>query len=264
MWIDSHCHLDAAPFIGHVAKVVDLARERGVSHIIIPSTERARFANVFKIAHTVSICSYALGIHPLCVALSSEADLDTLEIMVQEKLQDKRFVAIGEIGLDFYQLDPNDSVTREKQEYFFCRQLKIAKKYHLPVLLHTLRSVDSVLKYLHQYGISSGIAHAFNGSLQQAKAYISQGFKISFCGTVTYERAHQRRLLAMELPIDAIVVETDAPDLPPFWRNKKENSPAELPRIADIIANLRGISSKELARATSQNVISVLPRLRVL
>lgn len=261
VWIDTHCHLNAEPFSGKVPQTVELSKKNGVSHILIPSIDRDSFTDVHHIAHTVDGCSYALGIHPLYVPQSPESDLDVLEQWVQEKMMDNRFVAIGEIGLDFYLPERCTPAAREKQEYFFCRQLDIARQYDLPVLLHTLRSVDTVLKFLRQHGVKRGIAHAFNGSMQQAEAYINQGFKISFCGTVTYERAHQRRTLAKELPIDALVVETDAPDLPPYWKNKRENSPAELPRIAGIVAGLRGISPEYLAECTSHNAVSAVPRL---
>lgn len=261
VWIDTHCHLNAEPFSGKVPQIVELSRKNGVSHILIPAVDRESFADVHAIAHTVDGCSYALGIHPLYVPQSPESDLDILEQWVKEKLADTHFVAIGEIGLDFYLPERCTPAAREKQEYFFCRQLEIARQYDLPVLLHTLRSVDTVLKFLRQYGVKRGIAHAFNGSVQQAKAYIDQGFKISFCGTVTYERAHQRRTLARELPIDALVVETDAPDLPPYWKNKRENTPVELPRIAGIIAELRGVSPEYLAECTRQNTLLAVPRL---
>ena len=261
VWIDTHCHLDAQPFSGIVDQVVAEALGNGVSHILIPAVNRASFYQVCNIANTVGHCSYALGIHPLYVPQSNESDLDVLEEMVQEKMADKHFVAIGEIGLDFYLPERQEPAAKEKQEHFLVRQLQIAKRFDLPVLLHTLRSVDAVLKLLKQCGVKKGIAHAFNGSSQQAYAYINQGFKLSFCGTVTYDRAQQRRKLAVELPLESIVVETDAPDLPPYWKSKRENSPTELPQIARMIAELRGISAEKLAEQTCQNAVSTVPRL---
>ena len=140
-------------------------------------------------------------------------------------------------------------------------QLKMAKEFDLPVLLHTRRSVDTVLKYLRRHDIRLGIAHAFNGSFQQARAFIDQGFKLSFCGTSTYERAQQLRKLVSELPEDAIVIETDSPDLPPVWLQKKQNSPLELPRIGEVIAKLRCVSVENLADFTSRNAMQAIPRL---
>lgn len=261
MWIDTHCHLNAEPFSGIIGGVVAEARANGVSHILIPAIDRDSFSHVCDIAHTFAGCSYALGIHPLYVPQSEESDLVVLEQMVEEKLSDPHFVAVGEIGLDFYLPERRGPAVKEKQEYFFVRQLQIAKRFDLPVLLHTLRSVDSVLKFLKQCGVKKGIAHAFNGSLHQAYAYIAQGFKLSFCGTATYDRAQQRKKLVIELPIDSIVVETDAPDLPPFWKNKRENSPTELPRIARMIADIRGIPAEILAEQTCLNAVSAVPRL---
>jgi len=149
----------------------------------------------------------------------------------------------------------------ERQEHFLVEQLKMARDFGLPVLLHLRRSHDIVLKYLRRIRPPGGIAHAFNGSFQQAQAFIELGFKISFCGTVTHERALQIRRLAAELPLDAIVLETDAPDLPPSWLRNLRNSPEELPRIGAALAQLRGMTPEELAQATSSNALAALPRL---
>ncbi len=261
MWIDTHCHLETAEFSGRERQIARDARKMGVIQIVIPSVDRTSFERAATLAHACDNCSYALGIHPMYVPHSTEDDLAVLEEALAQGLADPRLVAIGEIGLDFYVPELAESPLREKQEHFLVEQLKMAKKYELPVLLHTRRSVDTVMKHLRQQGIRQGIAHAFSGSFQQAGAFIDQGFKISFCGTCTYERARQLRKLAAELPIDAIVVETDAPDLSPVWKNRKENSPLELPRIGETVAALRGISPDELARHTCRNAMEAIPRL---
>lgn len=261
MWIDTHCHLDAPEFAGHESRIVSEAEKLGIGQIVIPAVKSMNFEQVAALAHTCDNCSYALGIHPMYVASSPENDLLILDKALEKGMSDSRLVAIGEIGLDFYFPDLAQSPIREKQEYFLSEQLKMARKYGLPVLLHTRRSVDTVLKHLRRHNVHMGIAHAFNGSFQQAEAFIDQGIKISFCGTVTYKRAHQLRKLAAALPIDAMVVETDSPDLPPAWKNKKENSPLELPRIGELIAGLRDTSPEELAMQTSCNALSAIPRL---
>lgn len=261
MWIDTHCHLDAPEFSGHERQIAAEAAKAGVCHIVIPSIDRPGFASVTELAHACPNCSCALGIHPLYVAGSDESDLRILDEMLQKNLADPHLVAIGEIGLDFYLPELTRPPLREKQEFFFVEQLKMAKKHGLPVLLHTRRAVDTVLKYLRRHDIHSGIAHAFSGSLQQAQAFIEQGFKLSFCGTATHERARQLRQLVATLPIDTIVVETDSPDLPPAWKNRKENSPLELPRIGEALAALRGIPTVELAQHTRQNAIKAIPKL---
>lgn len=261
MWIDTHCHLEASEFAGRERQIARDAGKLGITQIVVPSVDRASFKQVATLAHACDNCSYALGIHPMYVPHSTEDDLATLEEALAKGMSDPRLVAIGEIGLDFYVPELMDSPLREKQEHFLIEQLKMAKKHELPVLLHTRRSVDTVMKHLRQQEIHKGIAHAFSGSFQQAHAFIDQGFKISFCGTCTYERARQLRKLAAELPVNAIVVETDAPDLPPVWKNRKENSPLELPRIGETIAALRGISLDELAWHTCRNALEAIPRL---
>ena len=158
------------------------------------------------------------------------------------------------------------------QLHYFEAQLRLAKAFELPVVLHVRRAQDEILKLLRRIRPPGGIAHAFNGSLQQAQAFIGLGFKLGFGGAVTYDRALQLRRLATELPGDALVLETDAPDIPPHWlyvtaaeraagRAPARNSPAELPRIAAVVAALRGISGAELARATRDNACAALPRL---
>lgn len=260
MWIDTHCHLDAPEFAGLEKQIALDAGKRGIVQIVIPAIRRTGFSRLASLAHDCQ-CAYALGIHPLYVPDSVEEDLKTLDLALEKGMSDPRLVAIGEIGLDFYIPELAQSPLREKQEHFLVEQLKMAKKYGLPVLLHTRRCVDTVLKYLRRHDIHSGIAHAFSGSFQQANAFIDLGFKISFCGTATYERALQLRKLVAELPAEAIVIETDAPDLSPAWKKRKENSPLELPLIGELIAGLRGISPDEMAMQTSRNAISAIPRL---
>ena len=261
MWIDTHCHLEADEFEGREERIAAEALQLDIRQIVIPSVDRSSFGRVGRLARACGNCSYALGIHPMYVPHSTEEDLVELKRTLQENLSDPKLVAIGEIGLDFLVPELGESPLKEKQEHFLSEQLKMANEFGLPVLLHTRRSVDIVLKYLRRHHVHLGIAHAFNGSFQQAEAFISQGFALSFCGTSTYERAQQLHKLVSGLPKEAIVVETDSPDLPPAWLHKKQNSPLELPRIGGIIAGLRGVSVEELADFTSQNAMRAIPRL---
>ena len=177
-------------------------------------------------------------------------------------------MAVGEIGLDFFVpgLDPR------RQEWFYREQLGLARRHGLPVILHVRRSADRLLKHLRERPTGGGIAHAFNGSLAQAREFLKLGFKLGFGGAVTFERALQLRRLAVELPLDALVLETDAPDIPPQWlyRSAAEraagqpqgrNEPGQLPRIAETVARLRGIPLQQLANATGANAVAALPRL---
>lgn len=266
MWIDTHCHLDAPEFAGDIANVRTRAADAGVLHCVVPAVEVGNFAAVRDLAHRHGD-SYALGIHPLCTGRAREDDLELLDRALGAARDDPRLVAVGEIGLDYFVpgLDP------ARQELFYREQLSLARRHGLPVILHVRRSADRLLKHLRQAGVS-GIAHAFNGSAQQADEFVRLGFKLGFGGSVTFDRALQIRRLAQELPLSAIVLETDSPDIPPHWlyrtaeqradgQPQGRNEPAELPRIAGVLAQLRGISLDELAMATSQNAVAALPKL---
>ena len=234
---------------------------------MIPAVERSNWDTVRTLARQHGD-SYALGIHPLYTARAEEEDLRHLAGHLEQHHADPRLVAIGEIGLDYFVpgLDPL------RQERFYRAQLQLARRFDLPVILHVRRSADKLLKGLRDVPVRGGIAHAFNGSLQQAQAFIGLGFKLGFGGAVTYDRALQLRRLATELPGDALVLETDAPDIPPHWlyttaaeraagRPQGRNSPGELPGIAAVLAQLRGQPLQSLAGSTRANALAALPRL---
>ena len=264
MWIDTHCHLDAAEFAAEQDTVAAQALQLGVAMIVIPAVARDNFATVAALAHQHAHCSYALGIHPVFVPQAEESDLAALRETVALAMADPRFVAIGEIGLDFFIPALTTPALREKQEFFYAEQLKIARDFGLPVLLHVRKSQDSILKYLRRIKVAGGIAHAYNGSFQQAQTFIELGFKLGFGGAMTYTRALQIRRLATTLPIEAIVLETDAPDMSPAWLHPQRNSPEQLPRIGQTLAELRGISVEAVAQLTAANALVAMPRLGVL
>ena len=264
MLIDTHCHLDASEFARGGAVVAGCAARQGVSWIVIPAVERANFAAVAALAHAQANCVYALGIHPMYVPQAEDSDLEVLRSALAAALDDRRLVAIGEIGLDFFVEDLRDGPLRDKQEYFYSEQLKMARDFGLPVLLHVRRSQDVVLKHLRRIAVPGGIAHAFNGSLQQAQAFIGLGFRLGFGGAMTFPRALQIRRLAASLPLSAIVLETDAPDMAPAWLHPAHNSPEQLPRIGAVLAALRDLPLADVAQATSENALAALPRLAVL
>ena len=261
MFIDSHCHLDASEFGDAASHWEEQARMAGVSWIIVPAVERANFDKVASLAATLPSCVYALGIHPMYVPEASEDDLGVLREHVKRAIADARFVAIGEIGLDFFIPELTTEPMRAKQEFFYSEQLKIARDFDLPVILHVRRSQDTLLKYLRRIRVNGGIAHAFNGSVQQAQAFIDLGFVLGFGGAMTFTRALQIRRLAASLPLSALVLETDAPDISPAWLHPAMNSPAQTPLIAAVLAELRGQSLSDIAQQTTHNVARVLPRL---
>jgi TatD DNase family protein len=257
---------------------------------VLPAVEVTNFEAVRALAHAHGD-AYCLGIHPLYVGKAHDDDLNQLDAALGRYQDDPRLVAVGEIGLDFFVPELQISPLRERQIYFFRAQLQLAKKYHLPVVLHSRRAVDQVLKHLRELvrpdpdasaSVGSnkwldgspwhGIAHAFNGSTQQARAFTDLGLKLGFGGALTFERALQLRRLATELPLDAIVLETDSPDMPPHWlyttaeqraagRPQGVNSPAQLPRIAAELAALRGITEDALSQATTWNAQAAFPKL---
>lgn len=274
-WIDTHCHLDAPEFAADVGEVRERARERGVAHCVLPAVQVRDFERVRALAHQFGD-SYALGIHPLYVQDAGDEDLARLDAALAQHRDDPRLVALGEIGLDYFVPALSEPPLRAQQEHFYVAQLKLARKHGLPVILHVRRSADMLLKGLRAVGNGghrwSGIAHAFNGSLQQAQAFIALGFKLGFGGALSYERASNLRKLATELPLEAIVLETDAPDMPPHWLYttaearargvpQGRNEPGELPRIAQVLAELRGVEAAALLRLTCANAAAALPRL---
>jgi TatD DNase family protein len=261
MFIDSHCHLDASEFGDAATQIAEQARTAGVSWIIVPAVERANFDKVANLSVTLPSCVYALGIHPMYVPDAAEEDLGVLRERVQRAINDDHFVAIGEIGLDFFIPELTTGPMRAKQEFFYSEQLKIARDFDLPVILHVRRSQDTLLKYLRRIKVKGGIAHAFNGSAQQAQAFIDLGFALGFGGAMTFTRALQIRRLATSLPLSALVLETDAPDISPAWLHPAMNSPAQTPLIAAVLAELRGQSLSDIAQQTTDNVARVLPRL---
>ena len=264
LWIDTHCHLDAAEFHPDRDVVRAAARAAGVGHLVIPAVQRSDWRAVMALAHRHGD-SYALGIHPLYTPQAQEGDVAALRTLLQEVQGDPHLVAVGEIGLDFFV----PGLDAQRQIWFYEQQVLLARELGLPVILHVRKSSDRLLKTLRAYPVEGGIAHAFNGSWQQAQTFIALGFKLGFGGAVTYERALKLRELASQLPLASIVMETDAPDIPPHWRYttaeqraqgqaQGRNSPGELPRIAATVADLRGMDVQALAEATSQNARKAL------
>lgn len=288
-WIDTHCHLDAPEFSAFSPLNSSLAGElrvyaatKNVVNCVYPAVHPSNFQAVRELAHAHGD-SYALGIHPLYVKDAIQDDLALLDAELSERLADPRLVAVGEIGLDFFVPELNVSPLREKQIHFYREQLKLAKKYDLPVVVHVRKSADLLLKGLRDLSVKvaagqhgwRGIIHAFNGSDQQAAAFLQLGFKLGFGGAMTFDRALQLRHLATTLPLDAIVLETDAPDMPPHWLYKTSaqreagepqgrNEPAQLPRIAQVLADLRGISLEVLSQAVWANSLAALPKMKAL
>ncbi|WP_410497739.1 TatD family hydrolase [Chitinibacter sp. S2-10] len=228
------------------------SRDQGVGQWLVPAITAATFDKTALMQHNYGAW-IALGLHPIYEADHRDEHLRLL----RERLEHGAALAVGEIGLDFY-LPELDT---ERQIHFFESQLKIARDYDLPVIVHIRRSQDQVLKYLRKWKVKGGIAHAFNGSEQQAAEFIKLGFCLGFGGAMTYDGSQRIRRLAQSLPLESIVLETDAPDIAPSWlagSPPKRNEPAQLPQIAAVLAQLRQTPISEIASQTSINTRRIL------
>lgn len=269
-WVDTHCHLDAAEFDADRDWQVQVAAQRGVAALVLPAVEPANFEAVRCLAHRCDgastgraaypVAAYALGIHPIYVDRVVPADMQTLQQALTKYRDDPKLVAVGEIGMDLFV----PGLDTAWMLHVFQQQLRLARELDLPVILHVRRALDPILRELRRFKPAGGIAHAFNGSEQQAEQFIKLGFKLGFGGVATFERSRQIRRLLTSQPRDAIVLETDAPDLAPSWIYPGRNSPAELPHIGAKLAEYLGIEAAELAATTRANALQALPKLRAL
>ena len=275
---DSHCHLDFPEFDPDRSHVLEQCMAKGIASICIPATEESSWARQFIVAnsHGTGVRQFvalyvALGLHPCFTSNHREEHLDALKTQLENN-QERRcrktssllecqapsIVAIGEAGLDFTPAVLNDN-DRDLQLHFFKSQLALACEFQLPMILHVRKAHDEILKHLRKTTLAKGgIIHAFSGSQQQAHQYIDLGFKLGFGGVITYPRAKKTRQLASSLPLDSIVLETDAPDMPLAGQQGKRNSPTQLARVAKELAGLRGESIEVIAKATTRNSYSVL------
>jgi TatD DNase family protein len=248
--IDTHCHLDVEEFDTDRDQVLAAARTAGLVGIVVPAIHAAGWPRLLRLCACAPDLHPALGLHPIYLAQHRPEHLGDLE----RALAETRPLAVGEIGLDFQQpdLDP------VRQQALFEAQLALARAAGLPVLLHVRKAHDQVLATLRRARVRGGIAHACNGSLQQARQYLDLGFRLGFGGMLTFERSLKLRPLARALPIEAIVLETDAPDLTVAAHRGERNSPAYLPDVLDALAQVRDADPGELAAQTTRNAREVL------
>lgn len=248
--IDTHCHLDFAAFADDLDEVLAASRAAGVRDFVIPGVDAAGWPGVRALCAAHADLHATYGLHPGFLADHAENDLARLEAALAQG----DAVAVGEIGLD-YQVDDPD---RKGQQALFEAQLAIAADAGLPVLLHVRKAHDEVLAALRRSRVERGIAHAFNGSLQQAGQYLDLGFRLGFGGMLTFARSRRLRRLARELPVEALVLETDAPDLTVASHRGERNSPAYLPEVRDAIAEVRGSTPEAMGLQTTRNAREVL------
>jgi TatD DNase family protein len=245
LFIDTHCHFDDAAFDADRDACLARAVAAGVGAQVLPAVSRASWSKLKAVAASDDRLHPAYGLHPMLLAEHTPSDLQALAHWIERE----RPVAVGECGLDLFVAD----LDADAQWAYFTGQLALAREHELPVIIHARRAVDLVSKALRQYPGICGVVHSFSGSLQQARQLIDLGFLLGFGGPVTYPRARRLRQLVAELPLESIVLETDAPDQPGAGHRGERNEPAFLPEIAAEIAALRGMDPARLAQATTEN-----------
>jgi TatD DNase family protein len=254
--IDTHCHMDMGQFRSDLDGTLDRSECNGVTDFVIPGCIHSGWERILEICKTRPCMHPSLGLHPAYLDVHRDEDVEELRYRGRRD----RLVAIGEIGLDFH----GGLASHKEQQKLFEQQLTIAKEVCLPVLLHVRKGHDQVQAAIRRKRFDNGgIVHAFNGSRQQADHYVEMGFKLGYGGTLTYDRALRIRKLATELPLTAIVLETDAPDMPLAGRRGEINSPEYLPEILNTLVSLRSESKEEIAAQTSANARQVLDLDRI-
>lgn len=248
--IDTHCHLDVADFDIDRDDVLDRCHAVGISKIIIPAIESKTWLTLLGLCQSNKGLYPALGLHPVFIQQHQADDVKKLEHLVEQVSP----VAIGEIGLDFYLKDLDKNMQLE----LFEQQLLVAQKYNLPVILHVRKAHDQVLQLLKKIKVKGGFCHAFNGSMQQAEKYIELGFKLGFGGTLTYDNSTKIHKLAKLLPLESIVLETDAPDMVVESHHGERNSPEYITESLAALAKIRGEDISIIAEQTSINANDVI------
>ncbi|ASG89720.1 metal-dependent hydrolase [Salmonella enterica subsp. salamae] len=250
-FIDTHCHFDFPPFTGDERASIQRAADAGVEKIIVPATEAPHFPRVLALAARFPPLYAALGLHPIVIERHADDDPDKLQ---QTLAQQQNVVAVGEIGLDLYRDDPQFA----RQERFFDVQLRLAKRYDLPVILHSRRTHDKLAMHLKQQDLPrTGVVHGFAGSLQQAERFVQLGYKIGVGGTITWPRASKTRDVMARLPLDALLLETDAPDMPLKGFQGQPNRPEQAARVFDALCELRPEPAEVIADALYRNTITL-------
>lgn len=249
--IDSHCHLDFPAFDHDRAAVLARSQALGVKKIIVAGVTRQHWPRLWAtVEHSPGLYG-ALGLHPYFLAEHQEHDIQALQEQLTKYAGHRKLCAVGEIGLDFFLKD----LDRARQIDLFEQQLSLAVDFNLPVIIHARRANAQITACLKTAKLPrAGIIHAFSGSYEEAMEYIKLGFLLGFGGAATWSRATRLQSVLRRLPLEQIVLETDSPDMPPAWLAGERNSPEQLPRICQHLADIYGISSQELAAQTTANV----------
>ena len=247
--IDSHCHLDFPVFDNTRESLISECAQKGIKKFIVPGVTFATWMRLKNISNNFPSIYPAYGLHPYFINEHKLEHVDELKIF----LQSNAAIAIGEIGLDYFLKD----LDRQFQQTIFTAQLEVANELKLPVILHVRKAHDDVLLCLKQHKVVGGVVHAFNGSLQQAARYIDLGFKLGFGGALTFDRAKHLRKLILQLPLEAILLETDSPDMLPADYVDKFNTPLTILKVLQQVSDIRNETITDVAVKTTQNCRSL-------
>lgn len=251
-FIDTHCHFDFPPFTDDEPASIQRAAAVGVHSIIVPATQAANFSRVLALAENYPPLFAALGLHPIVIEQHGEDCLEQLQQALEKRPH--KLVAVGEIGLDLYRNDPQF----DKQERVLDAQLKLAKRYDLPVILHSRRTHDKLAMHLKRHALPrTGVVHGFAGSLQQAERFVLLGYKIGVGGTITYPRASKTREVMAQLPLESLLLETDAPDMPLNGFQGQPNRPEQVLRVFETLCELRQEPADVIADALYRNTTAL-------
>jgi len=243
--IDSHSHFDVAQFDDDRAHALARARAAGVRRQIVPAIDAAGFARVRELCAREHGLYPAYGLHPMYLAEHRPEHLQELEQWIERE----RPVAVGECGLDFFV----PGLDADAQREYFRRQLELARKFDLPLILHARRAVDEVTAAIRRIGNLRGVVHSFSGSVEQAQHLWKLGFCLGLGGPLTYPRAHRLREIVATMPLEYLLLETDSPDQPLHGHQGQRNEPALLAEVCACVAQLRGVEPEEVAAATTRN-----------
>jgi TatD DNase family protein len=243
--VDSHCHLDAPEFDRDRAAVLDRARAAGVRQQVVPAVEAAEWPKLREVCRAADGLHPAYGLHPMYLAAHRPGHLEDLRGWIERE----RPVAVGECGLDYYV----EGLDHAAQQACFDAQLRLAREFDLPVIVHARRAVDAVIASLRRVGGLRGVVHSWSGSEEQAGQLWKLGFLLGIGGPVTYERARRLRRLVATMPLEYLLLETDAPDQPDAGIRGQRNEPARLAAVLDAVAALRRQPREDIARATTAN-----------
>lgn len=257
--IDTHCHLDFAAFDADRTAVLQACNDNHISDIVVPAVSQALWSKTIELCHAYPMLHLALGLHPMFIDAHQPQHLVELDNLITQLIDEQHnIIAVGEIGLDYYLKNQDSQKQQEKQKVFFTKQLIIAKQHQLPVIIHNRKAHDDCLKILQEVGCNGGIIHNFSGSIQHAHKYIELGFKLGFGGMLTFERSRVIRNLAKQIPLESIVLETDAPDLTVARHKGQRNSPEYLPDVLKSLASIKHMDQEHVARITTDNARQVL------